>query len=282
MLIAQITDTHVGFDRGNPDEANFRRLTAAVRHLAEGPNRPDLVLLTGDLTEFGDAGSYVRLAEAVRPCPCPVWPMVGNHDARAALLAGFPDTPLAGGFVQYALEFDALRLLVLDTLEPGRHGGAFCADRAAWLKARLAERPDVPTIIAMHHPPFAAGLAWLDSDPGEAWIARFADAIGGHGQVAGIVCGHLHRTIHTQWNGVALTVSGSTAPGVALDLRPVDSERPDGRAMIVDDLPSYALHWWDGTRLISHAETVGHGAVLARYDDSMRGIVRTVAQERES
>ncbi len=100
--------------------------------------------------------------------------------------------------------------------------------------------------------------------------------------VAGIVCGHLHRTIHTQWNGVALTVSGSTAPGVALDLRPVDSERPDGRAMIVDDLPSYALHWWDGTRLISHAETVGQGAVLARYDDSMRGIVRTVAQERET
>jgi len=280
LLIAQITDTHIGFDPGNPDEANFRRLEAVVRRLAEGPNRPDLVLLTGDLTEFGDAESYVRLAEATRACPCPVWSMVGNHDAREPLLAGFPDTPLAAGFVQYALEFEKLRLLVLDTLEPGRHGGAFCETRADWLQARLAERPDVPTIIAMHHPPFASGIAWLDSGEDEAWIARFAEAISGHGQIGGIIAGHLHRTIHTQWNGVSLTVCGSTAPAVALDLTPIDAYRPDGRAMIVDELPAYALHFWDGARLISHVEPVGGQAVLASFDESMRGIVRTILDER--
>lgn len=280
MLIAQITDTHIGFDRDNPDEYNMHRLAAVLQRLADGPNQPDLLLLTGDLTEFGDPESYVRLAEAVSICRFPVWAMVGNHDEREPLLSGFPQTPMADGFVQYALEFDDLRLLVLDTLESGRHGGAFCEARAAWLAARLAERPDTPTVIAMHHPPFESGIPWLDSDNREDWIVRFAATVAGHGQVQAILSGHLHRTINTLWNGVQLTVCASTAPTVGLDLRPIDSNRPDGRAMIVDELPGYALHHWDGVRLISHFETVGALRTLARYDESMQPLVRAIEDER--
>ncbi len=248
MLIAQITDTHIGFDRDNPGEYNMVRLAAVLDRLTDGPNRPDLLLMTGDLTEFGDAPSYARLADAVRGRPFPVWAMVGNHDEREPLLAAFPETPLADGFVQYALEFSGFRLLVLDTLEPGRHGGAFCEVRAAWLAAQLAAKPDTPTLIAMHHPPFESGIAWLDSDARETWIGRFARTVAGHGQIRAIVSGHLHRTIHTLWNGMQLTVCSSTAPTVGLDLRPIDADRPDGRAMIVDELPGYALHRWDGDR----------------------------------
>lgn len=280
MLIAQITDTHIGFDRDNPDEYNMRRLKAVLQRLVEGPNHPDLLLLTGDLTEFGDAESYARLAEAVSICPFPVRAMVGNHDERAPLLAAFPETPEERGFVHYPLEYDGFRLLVLDTLEPGRHGGAFCKARAAWLKAQLAARPDTPTIIAMHHPPFESGIAWLDSDARESWIARFAQTIAGQAQVQAIISGHLHRTIHTLWNGVTVNVCSSSAPAVGLDLRPIDSARPDGRAMIVDELPVYALHYWDGERLISHSEGVGALDTLARYDDKLQQIVKMIEIER--
>jgi 3',5'-cyclic AMP phosphodiesterase CpdA len=280
LLIAQITDTHIGFDRDNPDEYNMARLKAVLERLATGPNRPDMLLLTGDLTEFGDAASYVRLAEAVDICPIPAWPMVGNHDEREALLAGFPQTPLADGFVQYALEFERFRLLVLDTLDPGRHGGAFCEKRAAWLAGQLADRPDVPTLIAMHHPPFAAGVDWLDSDMREPWIARFSATVLGHPQVKAVISGHLHRTIHTSWNGIQLTVCSSTAPAVGLDLRPIDPNRPDGRAMIVDELPGYALHRWDGRQLTSHFEAVGALNTLASYDAGMQQVVRLIDDER--
>lgn len=280
MLIAQITDTHIGFDRDNPEEANLQRLNRVLARLVEGPNRPDLLLLTGDLTEFGDAASYARLADALKVCPFPVQVMAGNHDAREPLLAAFPQTPAEGGFVQFALELDGLRLLAIDTLDPGRHGGAFCAERAGWLAAQLAARPDVPTLIAMHHPPFASGIAWLDSDEDEAWIARFAATIAGHAQVRAIIAGHLHRTIHTLWNGAALTVCASSAPTVGLDLRPVDPDHADGRAMIVDEPPGYALHYWDGRRLISHSEAVGDAATLACYDASFQAVVRHIADER--
>lgn len=280
MRIAQVTDIHIGFDRGNPDEYNMQRLKAVLQRLIESPNRPDLLLLSGDLTEFGDSESYARLAEAVSLCPFPVWPMTGNHDERGPLLAAFPQTPSEGGFVHYVLPFPGLRLLVLDTLEPGRHGGAFCEARAEWLKSQLAADTETPTVIAMHHPPFESGLNWLDSSGREPWIARFADVIYGQSHVRAIIAGHLHRTIHTLWNGVSLTVCMSVAPAVALDLTPIDPDVPDNRALITDELAGYALHNWDGERLISHFEAVGALRALARYDEALQGVVRLIQDER--
>lgn len=281
MLIAQITDIHIGFDRGNPDERNMQRLKAVLKRLVDAPSRPDMLLLTGDLTEFGDAESYARLADAVSICPFPVWPMAGNHDERNALLAAFSQTPSEGGFVHYALESGGVCLLLLDTVEPGRQGGGFCEARAAWLKAQLAARPDMPTVIVMHHPPFESGIAWLDCSADEPWIARFSEAVAGQRQVRAILSGHLHRTITTVWNGAALAVCPSTAPLAALDLTSVDPDRPDGRAMITDELPGYALHRWDGERLISHFESVGDWEVVARYDEGMQPIVRLIDRERK-
>lgn len=280
MLIAQITDIHIGFDPGNPDEHNMERLRAVIARLKNAPSRPDLLLMSGDLTEFGDAESYARLADAVRDCPFPVWPMTGNHDDRASLLAAFPQTPANGGFVHFVLDLPGLRLIVLDTLEPGRHGGAFCAVRAQWLAAQLAADRQTPVVIAMHHPPFESGIGWLDSDAREPWIARFAQCIAGQPQVRAIISGHLHRTIHTLWNGVSLTVCPSTAPAVALDLTPVDPDHPDGRDLITDEAAAYALHRWDGERLISHFETVPPARVFARFDAKLQEVVRTIHAER--
>lgn len=280
MLIAQITDIHVGFDQGNPDEYNMERLEAVVRRLIDAPNKPDCLLMTGDLTEFGDVESYERLAATVGVCPFPVWPMVGNHDLRETLLEAFPGTPSHDGFIQYAIDGESVRLILLDTFEPGRHGGGFCETRAAWLQSELAAHPDRPTIIAMHHPPFESGISWLDGNAREAWMARFAESIAGHSQVRAIISGHLHRNIHTLWNGVSLTVCASTAPLVALDLRPVDPAVPDYRAMITDEYPVYALHRWDGERLISHFEAVDDHRVFARFDNSLQEVVKLIDDER--
>ncbi|GGB95430.1 3',5'-cyclic adenosine monophosphate phosphodiesterase CpdA [Novosphingobium endophyticum] len=280
MLIAQITDLHIGFSGTASGGYNTHRLRAVIERLVEGPNRPDLLIMSGDMTEFGDAPSYARLAEMVRGCPFPVAPMVGNHDAREAMLAAFPDCPTGDGFVQYALDLGPLRVLVLDTLEEGRHGGAFCKRRAAWLAGELAAHPGKPTLIAMHHPPFESGIAWLDTDEREDWIVRLAETVRGHGQIRGIVAGHLHRTIHALWEGIPVAVTGSTAATVALDLNPVDPDKPDGRAMITTELPAYALHRWDGRRLVSHVESVGALDVLARYDRGFQETVRLIDAER--
>ena len=281
MLIAQFTDIHIGFDKGNPEEHNLLRLRAVVDHLVRGPHRPDLLLLTGDLTEDGAPADYVRLAEALAPCPFPVWPMAGNHDARAALLGAFPQIPRpTEGFVHYVLDDGPLRIVVLDTLEPGRHGGGFCDARAAWLSARLAEAPERPTLIALHHPPFPAGIPWMETDPREPWVARLAACLAGQSQVKALVAGHVHRTILSQWEGMPALVCPSVAPAVGLDLTPIDPAKPDERKLITDEPPGYALHLWTGREVVSHFEYAGDFQTIARFDARLQPMIREMLAER--
>lgn len=284
LLIAQITDLHLGFDRDDPDELNRRRLDRTLRTLAEMEPRPDLLLLTGDLAEEGDDEvSYRRLAEALAPAPFPFFMAMGNHDSRDAFRRVFPNAPAADdGFIHYAIDDLPLRIIVLDTLEPGRHGGGFCETRAAWLEARLAEAPEHPTLIVLHHPPIETGLSWMTENPGAGWVRRLRAVVERHGNIVSMIAGHLHRPVVTRWAGTVLAVCPSTAPQVALDLAPVDPERPDGRVMIVADPPAFALHLWDGRQLLTHFGTAEDHNVLARYTEKLQPLVRMLGAEKEA
>jgi 3',5'-cyclic-AMP phosphodiesterase len=243
--------------------------------------RPDLLLATGDLADTGDDGeSYGRLKLAVADLPFPVFFALGNHDGRDAFRANFPDAPMPGGFLQYAIEDHDLRILVLDTLEEGRHGGNFCETRAAWLRERLGEAPDRPTLIVLHHPPIDSGLSWMTEDPEALWVKRLASIVAAHRNIVALVAGHLHRPVVTRWAGTTLVVCPSTAPQVALDLDSIDPERPDGRPMIVADPPYFAVHVWNGTTLVTHFDTAGDHEILARYSPELQPLVRMLAAEK--
>lgn len=281
MLIAQITDIHLGFDPGNPDELNRRRLDMALRSLSALSPRPDLLLATGDLADAGDdSESYARLREAMAGLPFPVYYALGNHDGRDAFAANFPEAAMPDGFLQYAIEDHDLRILVLDTLEEGRHGGHFCERRAGWLSARLAEAPGRPTLIVLHHPPFESGHPWMTENPEAGWVRRLESIVSAHPNVVALVAGHLHRPVVTRWAGTVLAVCPATAPQVALDFAPIDPERPDGRAMIVADPPWFALHLWNGRTLVSHFDTAGPHEILARYGPELQPLVRMLAAEK--
>ncbi len=280
MLIAQITDIHLGFDPGNPAEFNRKRLDQVLRHIAEGPNKPDVLLATGDLVDLGDTDSYRRLRNSLSMCEFPVHMCLGNHDDRANFIAQFPEVPVAGGFVQYALEQGGIRFLILDTLETGRHGGGFCETRAAWLRARLEEDQETPTILVLHHPPIEVGIDWMNTHPQETWVANLSAAMAGAPNIKGMLCGHVHRNIVAAWHGTAIAVCASTAPQVTLDLRPIDVEMPDNRPMIIADAPAYAMHYWNGRELVTHFQTADEHVMLAKLDASMMPLVRQLRDER--
>jgi 3',5'-cyclic-AMP phosphodiesterase len=281
MLIAQITDIHLGFDPGNPREFNRQRLERTLEALCALDPLPDLLLATGDIADNGDDEiSYRRFREATENLPFRVLPAMGNHDSRSFYLAEFPDTPTADGFIQYTVEDFPVRIIVLDTLEPGRHGGAFCERRAAWLSARLDEQRERPTAIVLHHPPIETGLSWMTENPDAAWVRRLAGIVTGHDNIVAMIAGHLHRPIVTKWSGTVLAVCPSTAPQVALDLNDIDPDRPDDRPMIVADHPFYALHYWNGRELISHFDTAEDHEVLARYTPKLQPLVQMLMGEK--
>ena len=177
LLIAQMTDIHIGFDPdAKPEELNRIRFRETLDRLVSAPNKPDFLVLSGDLTDHGDLESFEKTAALLEVIECPILAMVGNHDTREGLLHAFPDTPTHDGFIQYATEKNGLRILCLDTMEPGRHGGAFCDVRAAWLSDHLAAHPDTPTMIFMHHPPIVSGHLCPRSRP-PSDLALVADSM---------------------------------------------------------------------------------------------------------
>jgi hypothetical protein len=95
-----------------------------------------------------------------------------------------------------------------------------------------------------------------------------------------MLCGHIHRAICAQWEGITMIACPSTAPQVALDLQQTAPTQADGRALIVDDAPGFALHWWNGRQLVTHFQTAEDHTVLARLDDRFLQLVENFLAER--
>lgn len=282
MLIAQITDLHIGFDRNNPHELNVRRLNTVIDALNERTPRPDLLVVSGDLVEHADdKRAYRHMESLVKRWQGPLIWAVGNHDGRENFLEVLPEVPTdENGFIQFEYEQGGLRFVVVDTLDPGRHGGMVCELRAKWLRARLREKKDVPTVVVMHHPPVDTGISWMSALPCEEWVQRVEKVIRPARQVVAILAGHVHRPIATGFAGKRLVVAASTAPLVALDLDDVDPLHPDGRALIIGDAPAFAIHYWDGKTLLSHFETAGPRNVIASYNSNLQPMMKAFLEER--
>lgn len=283
MLIAQISDLHLGFVPNDPDEMNARRLDAVLARIAALPVPPALVIASGDLTERGDAESYQRLRDKLSALPAPVLYALGNHDNREGFAAVFPERAMPDGFLHYVVGQDDLRLVVLDTLEPGRHGGAFCAARARWLTERLDEAPDRPTLLVLHHPPIESGIGWLTAESDEPWVRRLGAVIRGRSNIVALLCGHFHRAMTGRFEGIPVVVCPPTSPWASLALAPFDPDQLDGRPMVVDLPPGYAIHLWRDGRLTSHVDRAEPEKMLVGFDETMRPLLlRTLKERRET
>jgi 3',5'-cyclic AMP phosphodiesterase CpdA len=258
LIFAQISDLHVTA----PGRACMNRvdsaglLRACVAQLVDLDPLPRLVIASGDLVDLATAEEYAHLRTILAPLAMPLHVIPGNHDDRERLRAAFADQTYMprAGFIQYVVDEVSVRLVFLDTQIPGQDGGELCHARLAWLADRLAEAPDRPTVIVMHHPPFRTGVANLD-DPGLVGADGFARLLARSPQVERILCGHLHRSIQVRWHGVLASVCPSTAHQVALTLR------PDDPLCYIMEPPGFQLHAWvAGTGLVSHTLFTGRFA----------------------
>lgn len=273
MIIGQITDLHIGFDGQDKPCVNLQRLHHVLDSLRSFRRGPDLLLLTGDLVESGEGWAYEKLKDALTSLNIPAYFALGNHDSREAFAEVFGDASFNDGFLQYVIEDYPLRIIVLDSLKPGRHGGSFCARRADWLRARLSEAPDRPTLIALHHPPIETQIGWMTAKPGADWATRLKAVTDDFPNVVQIISGHIHRTIFKVFGNTHVSVANSVAPQVKLEMAPIDADIPDGRILLTEDLPGYALHHWDGQSLTSHTGTSPEGRVIARFDEKHSNVV---------
>ena len=173
-------------------------------------------------------------------------------------------------------------MIVLDSMEEGRHGGAFCQRRAEWLDKTLSDDPDRPTLIALHHPPIETGIGWMTAHDDDEWVMRLNEVVSRYDNIVQIICGHIHRVMFKAFAGTNVSVAKAIAPQVKLELAEIDPEKPDDRILIIDSLSGYSLCHWRHGNLTTHHATAPNGRPIIRYDDKHAYVIKKTLDLPES
>lgn len=254
MLIAQLSDPHLQATGrpGLPSLDTAARLAAALARAAR--HAPDLLILSGDLTEHGDAESYALASDLLAGFPAPILAIPGNHDDRDAFragLSGLPNLvpPTASGPL-HAVAEGPIRVVGLDVTVAGAPHGQVTQDHAAWLETALSAAPRTPTLVVTHQPPFATGIGFIDT------VRCFgshllAEVLSRHPQALRLLSGHVHRFVLTSFADRPALVAPAIAGSFALRLS------PEAAPAFVAEPASFLLHLWRDGTLVSHLQAVG-------------------------
>ena len=200
LRIVQVSDCHVARDprtayRGQNADRNLASLMPAIRRW-----QPDLLLLTGDVSEDASAAAYGRVSAQLSTAGAPVLALPGNHDDPEVMRRYFPLGPWGG---PYVYERRNWKLLLLDSTEPGRVSGVFSAAALQQLERCLQQGAGGSIALALHHQPVPVDSLWIDryglEDADDFW-----SLVERHPRIRCITWGHVHQEFHAQRGGIEL------------------------------------------------------------------------------
>ena len=198
-LLAQLSDPHIGADWGEGDPVP-ERLAAVIDAVRAMRPAPDAVLVSGDLADHASeaeyrqvrgllpgaaSGTVVRAAGQPRRPP---WSASALRRARR-LTASRCSTPSASG--RFGSSCSTRR-------DQARTGARSMPPASTGSTPSLPQAPELPTLIAMHHPPLVTGVpAWDEiglAGRGSAGTCRCDRT--SPARYGGLPAGHVHRSDH--------------------------------------------------------------------------------------
>ncbi len=258
--VIQISDPHVVAPpnkvSGRIDSA--RMLKEAVDRIkADMPKigPVDAILVTGDISDDGSGESYALFRALLEPLGLPFYVIPGNHDLREPMRSAFSDQTCLPpvGRLNWSVALNTMHLIGLDTLQEGQGGGILDTDTLVFLRQALADAGQGPVFLAMHHPPFASGIKFMDSI-GLDGTDSLVEILNATEADVRILCGHVHHVM-IAGVGSAVAISGpSTCSTFDADFRhdaPIGFMSEPGGFMVHD--------WLNGFRSIHIGPGQGEG-----------------------
>lgn len=231
IRIAQLSDTHF-LEDGAPHQGGHAYNTdeafdAVLGHLGDHTHL-DMIVVTGDVADHGEAEQYRKAAAAFSRLQVPVNACPGNHDFDAAFMAGVGRPGVSTSRVVEAgnwafLFVDSCAGLMqvneagLHIDPPGEerlHNNGLLGDReAAWVRHMCEATTAEHVFVWLHHPPDVPVPMAYDADYAAEW-ARLLPALP---SVRGMGAGHTHIPAEYQIGGLPVFVSPSLKNNFSLE-----------------------------------------------------------------
>jgi len=198
MLLAQISDVHCG------PMFLLENLRAAIEEI--NSMCPDVVLVTGDLTENGLMSEFKMAASELKRLKTEKVIFVsGNHDYRSTgylLFREFFPFP-------QVTETDEAAILVLSSARPDRDDGEVGHRQNLWLERTLEKYQDKTKIVAIHH----HVVPVPDTGADQITVVDAGDALRSlvKAKTNLVLCGHRHRPWRWRIEDMLVVHAGSVS-----------------------------------------------------------------------
>lgn len=198
MLLVQISDVHCG--------PMFLRetLRAAIKEI--NTLNPDIVLVTGDLTENGVTSEFKTASEELKKLKAQKLIFVsGNHDYRSTGYLLFREYfPF-----QQITETDEVAIVVLSSARPDRDDGEVGHRQNIWLERTLENYKDKTRIVAIHH----HVIPVPDTGADQITVIDAGDVLRSlvKSKANLVLCGHRHRPWRWKMENMHVVHAGSVS-----------------------------------------------------------------------
>jgi 3',5'-cyclic AMP phosphodiesterase CpdA len=212
-----ITDTHIlqeykgslleKMDRPNSNPSdNLIKVLENVKSLIQ---KPDFILISGDLVHEGNATDYAYLKQTIEDHvkDIPVYTALGNHDVTAAYWEGYEGKVNCTDQLFYETDINGYRLIVLDSSYDNSGVGMVDSIQLDWLANVLKTPAENGSLVVVHHPLEAGEV----KDGHALTNSKELLNIINDTDVIAVLSGHIHQNKLSHFGSILL----ATADGLA-------------------------------------------------------------------
>ena len=199
--IVQISDTHLFGDKNRKINGSnsYHNLKSVISQIVTLGKKPDLIVVSGDLSQDCTFESYQNLANLLNKSGIKYHIFPGNHDDVDVINKVF-DLSWVKDNVDYGFDANGWYVNVIDTSVYPEVSGQLSDEQLKNLEKNLKQNQKKPTIVFMHHHPVKINSAWLD----EMILKdseKFNNIIKSNTQVKGVLFGHIHQVFEKNIDG---------------------------------------------------------------------------------